>query len=82
MMVTAACMSRAVTLYVVLNASTYPIVLYKSYVVCLNVNAQSFQTAQVQLLGVARVRLHDDLKLSVALHPVWVVTISAVIWSH
>ncbi len=48
----------------------------------LSVNAECLQAAQIQLLGVARVRLHDDLKLSVALHSVGVVAVPAVIWPH
>lgn len=59
----------------------YPVVFYKAYVVRFYVNAKSLQAAKVQLLGIARIRLHDDLKLGVTLHPVWVVTISTVIWS-
>lgn len=57
----------------------YPIVLNKAYVVSCCINTNSFQAAQIQLLRIARVRLHDDLELCVALHSVWVIAIAAVI---
>ena len=48
-------------------------------IMCLGINAQGLQAAQVQLLGISRVRFQDDLELSVTLHTVGVVTIAAVI---
>lgn len=60
----------------------YPVVFNKSDVMGLSVNAHCFQAAQVQFLGIARVRLHDDLKLRVALYPVGVIAISTVVWPH
>ncbi|KAA6429983.1 MAG: hypothetical protein FRX49_00414 [Trebouxia sp. A1-2] len=62
--------------------SPYPVVLNKADIMGLSINAKCLQAAQIQLLGVARIRLHDDLKLSVALHSVGVVAIPAVIWPH
>ena len=60
----------------------HPVVFNKADVMGLSVDAECLQAAQIQLLGVARVRLHDDLELSVALHSVGVVAIPAVIWPH
>ena len=64
------------------NSYVYPVVFNKSDVMGLSVNAQCFQAAQVQFLRIARVRLHDDLKLGVALHSVGVIAISTVVWAH
>mmetsp|Transcript_8601 Transcript_8601/g.28159 ORF Transcript_8601/g.28159 Transcript_8601/m.28159 type:complete len:228 (+) Transcript_8601:1349-2032(+) len=48
----------------------------------LGVDAQRLEGAEVQLLGIARVRLEDDLELGVALHPVWVVAVARVVRAH
>ena len=60
----------------------FPIVLHKTDVVLVRVNAHGFQGAQVDLLGVSWVRLEDDLELVVQLHAIGIFAIATVIGSH
>ncbi len=56
-----------------------PVVLDEADIVLAGVDAQSLQALEVELLGVAGVRLEDDLVLDVHLHAVGVLAIAAVV---
>ena len=56
-----------------------PVVLHEADVVAGAVQADGLQAAQVELLGVARVRLEDDLVLGVHLHAVGVLRVAAIV---
>ncbi len=60
----------------------FPVILYKPDVVFTRVNADSFQAFQVKLLGIAGVWFEDDLELIMLLHPVGVVTKTAIIGAN
>ena len=56
----------------------FPVVLDEAHVVLGGIEADSFERAQVELLGIDRARLQDDLELVVVLHAVGVLTVAAV----
>ncbi len=56
-----------------------PVVLDEPDVVGGGVDAERRETAQVELLGVARVRFEDDLELGVGLQPVRIVAVAGVV---
>ena len=56
-----------------------PVVLDEADVVLLTFEAQGVQAVEIQLLGVARIGLEDDLELGVHLHTVGVVAIATVV---
>ncbi len=56
-----------------------PVVLDEADVVLFAFDAQGVQAVEIQLLGVARIGLEDDLKLGVHLHAVGVVPVTTVV---
>ena len=57
----------------------FPVILDKADVVLVAVDADRLQAAQVELLGIGRGRLQDDLELGMHLHAVGVLGVAAVV---
>ncbi len=57
----------------------FPVVLDEAHVVAGGVDAEGPDAAQVQLLGIARIGLQDDLELGVGLEPVGVFAVATVV---